>query len=710
MIRDDHTGELYILPKVTRPFKDDAASQHPLIPSSLPAAGSAGQRLKCRRSDLVQQFFLARTAMLRNANGGGWDDRLKNNDHYDAMLSFQRQHARLYVCRGLSIGHNALACGMRSKNSAEEALAARYKKVRSNRWMSLMPYWLRKWNVTAVHDEVGRRWSLDPESGKARTRCGVGCSDFPAPKFKWLPGRSDHEHPAVFQGVDQDFAEAMRLLSRSINAQRPSWDALTLVDLPPTKVRGAEVQVQILGPCERLYKANIESGNIDVKWRVRPPPPPGEAGIKKKKPKRKKDVATGSKKVGLGKYIEYLSLVQDQSCPIYDRLLSLAVPRAPPSIAEQHRDVTAIEMADNLSPVPNRLFYVTVVSDVHAPSVSRLLQQVARQLFQPDDLSITLVVVAMGGTKKGLASWEKTARATLGTASPAGVQLVVVATSPPFGRSIGLKMGFAEVGRIVKVQSPSSFLQSRRGTAVFSLDASMVLPEDFSKGVVRGVRCGISAYAPVCWKKSRSVWAEYAYGMVGVCLEDYDALVARHGGWREHWWYRWGAEDVDMIQQLQSQLIIHRPRVDGYAHVSGKETRVKNPAYYEAKNSWPGDLPVVPVSESLLLRRPEKGDPAMGAKKDDAHRLLAGVDDVLRRRLEAFVRKSTRRPLEKFDGVVWRTAARPQDDTVLFSLWTRPEGRLRVVAQAKPEHDAYAQPAFRDKPGEMVKLRLLPRR
>ena len=48
----------------------------------------------------------------------------------------------------------------------------------------------------------------------------------------------------VFQGVDQDFAEAMRLLSRSINAQRPSWAALTLVDLPPTKVRGAEVQAK----------------------------------------------------------------------------------------------------------------------------------------------------------------------------------------------------------------------------------------------------------------------------------------------------------------------------------------------------------------------------------------------------------------------------------------------------------------------------------
>ena len=266
-------------------------------------------------------------------------------------------------------------------------------------------------------------------------------------------------------------------------------------------------------------------------------------------------------------------------------------------------------------------------------------------------------------------------------------------------------MGFAKVGRIVKEQSKfekNSFTEARRKTAVFSLDASMVLPENFSKGVVRGVRCGLSAYAPVCWKKSRSVWAEYAYGMLGVCLEDYDLLVARRGGWREHWWYRWGAEDVDMIQQLQSQLIIHRPRVDGYAHVSGQETRTKNPAYYESKNSWPDVLPVVPVSESLLLF-------SEGVEKaDEKLDLLTGADEALRRRLEAFVRTKTRRPQEKFDRVVWRTPARPRDDTVLFSLWTVPEGKLRVVAQAKPEHGAYDQPAFRRKPELLENLRLLP--
>jgi hypothetical protein len=47
--------------------------------------------MNCRRSDIVQQFFLARTAQLQAT---GWDDTLKNNDHYDAMLSMQSKGMR----------------------------------------------------------------------------------------------------------------------------------------------------------------------------------------------------------------------------------------------------------------------------------------------------------------------------------------------------------------------------------------------------------------------------------------------------------------------------------------------------------------------------------------------------------------------------------------------------------------------------------------
>lgn len=38
----------------------------------------------CLRTDGVQQFFLAKTASLLRA---GWDNVLKNNDHYDFLLN-----------------------------------------------------------------------------------------------------------------------------------------------------------------------------------------------------------------------------------------------------------------------------------------------------------------------------------------------------------------------------------------------------------------------------------------------------------------------------------------------------------------------------------------------------------------------------------------------------------------------------------------------
>lgn len=51
---------------------------------------TVGRSLDCRRSDLVQQFLLGRTELLLQH---GWDDTLKNNDHYDAMLSMRQAGA-----------------------------------------------------------------------------------------------------------------------------------------------------------------------------------------------------------------------------------------------------------------------------------------------------------------------------------------------------------------------------------------------------------------------------------------------------------------------------------------------------------------------------------------------------------------------------------------------------------------------------------------
>ena len=644
MIRDDTSGELFILPKVTRPFHDDVPSQHPLVLSSLPARESPGSKLQCRRSDLVQQFFLAETSILRKSNGGGWDDYLKNNDHYDVMLSLQRMGTRLYVCRGIRIGHNKLGCGANPKSEAESNTLERYNSVRAQRWKDVMPYFMRKWNISAVNDEVGRRWFVDAESGKIATLCGIGCSKFPWPKFKALPWPSDKEHAAVFNTVPQDFAEAMRFLTRSLNSKISSWDTLRLDYSLAQKNRSAEeVKVQLLGPCERLYRANVGVGNIQIKWGV--------------ESRNNKKTTPQSKGLGLGNYMEYLYLVPRRTCPIFDQLLAMVTPRHLPSHHADSIVATRIQ----------QLYYVTAVSDVKFASLTFILTQLARQQFQTQRLSITFVLVTM--TSSDNDSWEKSARTIL---EKEGLKLIVIKTSPPFSRAIGLRIGFAAVSRLRKSNSDSNLK-----TVLFSLDTTLRLPRDFSQNVMRGVHCGVSAYAPVCWKTAIASWAEHGYGMIGVCLEDYESLVSKHGGWREKWWYRFGAEDVDMIHQLQSDLIIHRPRVEGYIHTSTQETRLKNPAYYKKKNIWPYDLPVVPISEALAWPND---------KNESVANTYAAEDSDLRAQLQAFIRKQLHRPDEKYDDTVWRTPSRPEENVELFSLWTSPEGQLRVVSLPKPGH------------------------
>ena len=102
-----HKNEIIVLPKVTFPYQDDTNTIHNVIKSSLPKYNSIGQKYDCHRSDLVQQFFLGRVKKLIET---GWDDKLKNNDHYDAMLSMKSKNMRLFVCRKLKISHNSLGC------------------------------------------------------------------------------------------------------------------------------------------------------------------------------------------------------------------------------------------------------------------------------------------------------------------------------------------------------------------------------------------------------------------------------------------------------------------------------------------------------------------------------------------------------------------------------------------------------------------------
>lgn len=121
----------------------------------------------CIQSEIIQQFFIGKTSVLLNA----WDNKLKSNDHYDAMLTLKERGAKLFQCDGLIIYHNNRKC---SKTRV-------YKQKRFNQWLELMPYVLQKRNITWMSDEVGRNWSISSRN-TIQTQCGEKCLSFP--KYK----------------------------------------------------------------------------------------------------------------------------------------------------------------------------------------------------------------------------------------------------------------------------------------------------------------------------------------------------------------------------------------------------------------------------------------------------------------------------------------------------------------------------------------------
>jgi len=55
------------------------------------------------RSDLVQQFFLTKTETLHKVH---WDDKLKNNDHYDFLFNAKKNNLHLVTCTDIKVMHN----------------------------------------------------------------------------------------------------------------------------------------------------------------------------------------------------------------------------------------------------------------------------------------------------------------------------------------------------------------------------------------------------------------------------------------------------------------------------------------------------------------------------------------------------------------------------------------------------------------------------
>ena len=71
------------------------------------------------------------------------------------------------------------------------------------------------------------------------------------------------------------------------------------------------------------------------------------------------------------------------------------------------------------------------------------------------------------------------------------------------------------------------------------------------------------------------------------------------------WGYRWGAEDVDIMNRMQKQVpFTVRTKEDNFEHLHSGSSRSTYKFYYKNKNLYDGELPVTPLTNKVA-------DPAM---------------------------------------------------------------------------------------------------
>ena len=109
----------------------------------------------CGESELFQQFFFARTSIIRSY---GWDDSLKNNDHYDFLLNLKNNGIVAMTCADLKILHTKHSCQVESKRNKE------YVELRSKRWFNLLNHVFQKHNLHTLHDENSQSFALSTTS------------------------------------------------------------------------------------------------------------------------------------------------------------------------------------------------------------------------------------------------------------------------------------------------------------------------------------------------------------------------------------------------------------------------------------------------------------------------------------------------------------------------------------------------------------------
>lgn len=188
----------------------------------------------------------------------------------------------------------------------------------------------------------------------------------------------------------------------------------------------------------------------------------------------------------------------------------------------------------------------------------------------------------------------------------------VVRLQGNFSRSAGLS---AAIEAVRERRKNHSFPGEAAETLIFAIDTSVVAssPNDFVQLIRQFVQCGHTAYAPLfnrLWNPPhitaaiKSAWTGmssspmYAgYGLVGMCLGDYD----RAGGYDTRWGTRWGMEDIDLVDRLQRRagLQLVRPFLREIIH-----SEYKMPSQDKRRrgvNVWSADhLPATPVALDVL--------------------------------------------------------------------------------------------------------------
>jgi len=237
--------------------------------------------------------------------------------------------------------------------------------------------------------------------------------------------------------------------------------------------------------------------------------------------------------------------------------------------------------------VPDKEIFILIATTELTDSFFRILQQIRNQ--KKFNNEITIIVSYMNDHyDETLFTYYQDLR----------IEILVI--GPPFSRTIGLQKGVAKAIELAK---------DYENAVMFATDTSISIHENLANDISRRTICGKTYYAPVVKKCKQTYpqcdspdqhWVVWGYGIVGVCLSDVESI----DGYNTDYWYKWGAEDLDLAHRLMNDavLIPYREKTIGLSH-NDQEYRTGNSKYYTQTNLYENTLPIIPIVDTLYADR-----------------------------------------------------------------------------------------------------------